>query len=131
MESDLRVDGHHLTDLTVRSGSTVQIDRLCVVERNIKRPNSCLSSLERNMTTVDNSRLCSLEWLAWGVFRALGHSMISITELELDHISGCCSNHVRNEGILSTADDNGDDSVDSAFEGWISLDYQVLEWFFG
>jgi hypothetical protein len=60
----------------------------------------------------------------------LSDGMISITKLELDHISGCCSNHVRNEGILRTTDDNGDDSVGSCFEGRVSLDCQVSAWFF-
>lgn len=126
MELDLRVDGHHLTDLTMWSGSTVQIYGLRVVERNIECSNGCLSSLERNMTTVNDARLCSLKWLAWRVFGALSDGMVSRTKLELDHVSRCCSNHVRNEGILSTANDDGDDSVGSGFEGWILPDWQVL-----
>lgn len=101
------------------SSSTVQIDRLRVGKRNIKRSDSSLSILERNMTTMNHIRLRSLKRLTRRILRALRNGMISIAELELNHITSRGSNHIRYKSILRSTDNDRDDSISSRGQRWI------------
>lgn len=110
----------------MRSGCTVQVDRLSVGKRNIECPDGGLTSFKGNVPAVDYTRLCRLEGLAGRVLSTLRDCVVSRTELELNHVANCCSDHVGYESVLGTANNDRDDSVGSAHQRWVLSDCDVL-----
>lgn len=63
------------------------------------------------MPTMYGGRDGSLKWLTWRILSALSHGVVAITELELYDVADGGRYRVWYEGILGSADDDGNYSV--------------------
>lgn len=120
---DLRIDDHHLTDLTMRPGRAIQKHRLGASYWHVECPDVLLAIFEGNVPAVDGFRLGLLKWLTSCVLSTLSDGVIAVAELKLHDISDICSHQVWYKEILGTANHHGDEPISSSLYGGISSDY--------
>lgn len=92
----------------MRPCSTVQKHGLQAIDWHVERADDSLPVLEGDVPAVYGGRIRRLQRLAGRGLGALRHSMVPVAELELDHVADGGRDEVRDEGVLRTADDHGD-----------------------
>lgn len=109
MESVLRVDNHHLSQLTVRTGGTVEEHGLLRHHRHVEGSHGCLAILEGNVAAVEGAGNSLLEGLASLGLVRLRDGVIAVAELELDNIAHGSLDRVGHESDLLASHNNRDD----------------------
>ena len=105
----LRVDDHHLAQLTVRSSGAIDEHGFCRQDGHVEGTDSLLTVFERDVSTVNGSRKRVLQRRARGSFRRLCHGVVTVCELELNDIADGCRYQVRDHGDLLATNDDRDD----------------------
>jgi hypothetical protein len=111
-EGYLRVDDHDLSFLAVRASCTVQEHRVSAGDGHVECSDICLAILKGDVSAVHTG----VHGRARLVRCRLGHSVVSVAELELDNITDCGHNGVGYEGVLWSANDYRDDLALAAMQ---------------
>ena len=107
-----RVDNHDLPLLAMRAGRAEHEDGVGARDHHAEGAHVGLAVLERDVPAVD----AAVQRRAGGFQRALGGGVVAVAELELHDVADGRGDGVGVEGVLRTADDNGDHLGLSGFE---------------
>jgi hypothetical protein len=98
------IDNHHLSLLAMRAGSTIQEHGLRARDWHVERADIRLAVLERDVTTVHTT----FHRCACFVSSRLSYRVVAVRKLIHYDVAYGSDDRVWDEGVLGTADDDGD-----------------------